>query len=111
MLQGQRLHAEICCNKLFTKMDAPENGSTTVTVAVASRSKPKLAAARSGFSRLLPPGCSLILADVDVESGVSSMPMSLQETRQGALNRLGTLQMTEVGRSADFCISFEGGVD
>ncbi|CAJ1456236.1 unnamed protein product [Effrenium voratum] len=78
-----------------------------VFVVVASRSAPKVEAARRGFQRLEK---AATITGVEVESGVPAQPKG-EQTRQGALNRLRAARATAEGARADFCIAFEGGVE
>lgn len=82
-----------------------------ITVVVGSASKPKVEAARLGFERLLPPGAALSVTGVEVPSGVAAQPFGFEETRRGALQRLEAARGSAAGRSADFAIAFEGGVE
>ncbi len=84
-------------------------------VAIGSLRPPKVEAVRSvmdkvvGFLGFRPDAISYIAHDV--ESGVSSMPLSVQEIRRGACNRameVRRLVEAEIG-SVDFAIGLEGG--
>lgn len=78
-----------------------------ISVVVASRSLPKVCAAQRGFERLT----NVEVQGVEASSGVAAQPMGLEETRQGALNRLRAARATPEGAAADFCMAFEGGVE
>ncbi|CAE7362052.1 unnamed protein product [Symbiodinium pilosum] len=80
-----------------------------ISVVVASRSAPKLEAARQGFQQVT--NRPLELSGVDADSGVSAQPRGHEETRRGALQRLRAARETADGARADFCIAFEGGIE
>lgn len=112
-IKGQRVHIEMSVKRacVTTVVDCPDVQAKEIVVVVASKSKPKLEAAKSGFDRMLPSGCVLKIVGVDVPSGVAAQPVGMQETQLGARNRLAAARASEVGRSAHFCIAFEGGVE
>lgn len=77
-------------------------------VIVTSRNPVKIAAVREAF-RTQFPDREVQLTSVDVDSGVPDQPMSDDETRQGASNRVANArsQMPD----ADFWVGLEGGLD
>jgi len=88
-----------------------DDGGSDVRVVVASCSRPKLEAARAAFKRMMFSHDALLLEGVEAPSEVSAQPRGRPETRLGALNRLKAARASAAGATADFCISFEGGVD
>lgn len=76
-------------------------------VLVASRNKVKGAAVHEAFARFLDETAEVILSENEVDSGVSSQPVSLAETATGALNRLSQIRKT---RGYDYYVAIEGGV-
>ena len=83
-----------------------ETNMPLLRLAVASANPVKLNAAKEAF--MLSMGKSIDLLSVNVASGVSEQPMSYEETRLGAKNRVENA-MLEL--AADYYIAFEGGVD
>lgn len=77
-------------------------------VIVASENPVKLDATRRGFERVFPDE-EIENEGVKTASGVPDQPMSDEETRRGAYNRLRELQGR--GQEADYFISIEGGVE
>ncbi len=75
-------------------------------IAVASNNPVKKNAAKSAFELVFAQTVDIIPCDVD--SGVSDQPMSYEETRQGAFNRV---EASKVMVEADYYIAYEGGVD
>ncbi|ABC27356.1 uncharacterized conserved protein [Hahella chejuensis KCTC 2396] len=80
----------------------------SMEVIVASVNPVKVNAARNGFNRCFP-GLQIQCIGAPTESGVASQPLTDDETLQGALNRVQAAR--EVHPSADYWVSFEGGVD
>lgn len=84
-------------------------------IAVASLRTPKVEAVRSAFgkmnSRLNSAHESVEFIARKTDSGVSNMPMSIQELMQGARLRVADLrrQLTEVDSDIDFYVGLEGG--
>lgn len=77
-----------------------------LVVAVASGNPVKLLAAQASFEKCFEQMIEIV--SVSAPSGVPDQPMSTQETRLGAYNRvLVAKQMVE----ADYYIAYEGGVD
>jgi len=77
-------------------------------VIVTSNNPVKIAAVREAFmSRFTSSEIQLI--PVDVKSGVPDQPMSDQETRQGARNRVNNAKMQYP--DADYWVGMEGGLD
>lgn len=76
-------------------------------IIVASKNPVKIEAARTSFETAFADQEIEVLA-VDAPSLVSEQPMSTQETRDGAVNRVKYCQQHH---SADYYISYEGGVD
>lgn len=67
----------------------------------------KQMAALQGFQEMFP-GEEFLLEGIQVESGVSSQPLTDEETYQGALNRAGLSRQRLPG--GDFWVGIEGGV-
>jgi len=76
-------------------------------IIVASKNPVKIEAARTSFETAFADQKIEVFA-VDAPSLVSEQPMSTQETRDGAVNRVKYCQQHD---SADYYISYEGGVD
>jgi inosine/xanthosine triphosphatase len=76
-------------------------------IIVASKNPVKIDAARTSFERAFPKDEIEVIA-VDAPSLVSDQPMTAQETRDGAVNRVKYCQQHHV---ADYYVSYEGGVD
>ena len=91
---------------------------TTLTVAVGSTNRCKIAAVSSAFRSILlvtdPSSfASLQVVGYDAPSLVSAQPMSESETRLGATNRAtsaAALALAATGLSPDFSVGLEGGV-
>lgn len=77
-------------------------------IAVASLNPVKIAAVEAAF-RTQFPGADLEVIPLSVASGVSHQPLSDEQTRQGARNRVLNLQQRYP--HADFWVGLEGGVD
>lgn len=75
-------------------------------LAVASANPVKLNAAKEAF--LLVFQRDIEIVSLDVPSGVSDQPMTFNETRLGAKNRV---ENAKTDTKADYYIAFEGGVD
>lgn len=75
-------------------------------VVVASKNPVKINAAREGFERMFP-NDEFEVVGVEVASGVSDQPMSDEETKRGAMNRVENASMLEP--AADYWAAFEGG--
>jgi len=92
-------------------------------IAIASKNPVKIQAALSAFSKVFKKDPDDIKAlPFDVPSGVSEQPMSYQETREGAYNRVKNCmsycqsKQNEISDSIDYngidyYIAYEGGVD
>ena len=76
-------------------------------IIVASKNPVKIDAARTSFERAFPSDEIEVIA-VDAPSLVSDQPMTAQETRDGAVNRVKYCQQHQ---AADYYVSYEGGVD
>jgi inosine/xanthosine triphosphatase len=76
-------------------------------VALGTKNEAKTKACISVFERAFP-GEHIDVSGYSVESGVSDMPMSNDETYEGALNR--ALELTLLDSSADYYVGLEGGV-
>jgi inosine/xanthosine triphosphatase len=83
-----------------------ETNKSALILAVASANPVKLEAAKEAF--MLSWNKSIEIVSVDVPSGVSEQPMTYEETRLGAQNRV-EKAFAEI--EADYYIAFEGGVD
>jgi inosine/xanthosine triphosphatase len=79
-----------------------------ITIAVASFNPVKLGAVRTAFSAQFP-GVELDIIPVSVDSGVDDQPMSDQETRKGARNRV--LAARRKFPDVEYCVGLEGGLD
>lgn len=77
-------------------------------IVVASKNPVKVQAVKDAFKARFP-GAALILEAVSVESGVGDQPMSDQETRQGAYNRVS--HSRQAVPDADFWVGLEGGLE
>ena len=77
-------------------------------VVVTSHNPVKIAAAREAFLSQFPT-CEIQLIPVTVESGVPDQPMSDEETRQGARNRVANARLKNP--DADYWVGLEGGLD
>jgi inosine/xanthosine triphosphatase len=76
-------------------------------IIVASKNPVKIDAAKTSFARAFPAE-ELEVVAIDAPSLVSEQPMSSEETRDGAVNRVKYCQQHHV---ADYYVSYEGGVD
>lgn len=74
-----------------------------IKAAIASKNPAKVKAAEAVLEKL---DIVYDLAQADVESGVSAQPLSLAETRQGAINR----SKSALSGTLDLAIGLEGGV-
>ncbi len=72
-------------------------------VAVASKNPAKIKSVQDGFEEI---GNPIVLISVEADSGVSAQPFSIEETKQGAVNRA----TSSLGDSFDLAIGLEGGV-
>ncbi|MBN2884490.1 DUF84 family protein [Patescibacteria group bacterium] len=77
-------------------------------IIVASLNPVKIEAARQCFERAFPEQ-EFIVSGVAAKSGVSDQPLSNEETKRGASNRLESAKLLSPG--ADFYMAFEGGVE
>jgi inosine/xanthosine triphosphatase len=77
-------------------------------VVVASHNPVKIAAVREAFAMQFP-GQDLDVRPVSVSSGVSDQPMSDEETRRGARNRVA--RSRESLPDADYWVGLEGGLE
>ena len=77
------------------------------TVLVASKNPVKIEAIREGFRKVFPDNGYDFLS-VEVSSGVSEQPFGMEETLEGAKNRVEQLVRTQP--SAAFYAGIEGGV-
>ena len=82
--------------------------STKIKIAVASFNPVKLDAVKAAFTAQFP-GADLELIPLNADSGVSDQPMSDEETRRGARNRVNNA-MEELP-DADYWVGLEGGLD
>eukprot|EP00405_Crypthecodinium_cohnii_P011792 CAMPEP_0206432162 /NCGR_PEP_ID=MMETSP0324_2-20121206/7761_1 /ASSEMBLY_ACC=CAM_ASM_000836 /TAXON_ID=2866 /ORGANISM="Crypthecodinium cohnii, Strain Seligo" /LENGTH=208 /DNA_ID=CAMNT_0053898159 /DNA_START=20 /DNA_END=646 /DNA_ORIENTATION=- len=83
---------------------------SSLYVVVASKSRPKVQAARIGFERMLGKSIKLAVQGVEVDSSVAAQPFG-EETRKGAFQRLAAARETGAGNEADFVVAYEGGVE
>lgn len=77
-------------------------------VIIASENPVKINAVRQAFSQMFPPQ-SFDFIGVNVLSGVSSQPLSDEETYQGALNRTNNAAISEP--NAEYWVGIEGGLE
>jgi inosine/xanthosine triphosphatase len=77
-------------------------------IIVTSHNPVKISAVRQAFESQFPRN-ELTLVPVSVDSGVPDQPMSDEETRQGALNRVANAR--RMIPDADFWVGLEGGLD
>ena len=77
-------------------------------IVVASHNPVKVGAVENAFASQFP-AAELKLFPVSVASGVSDQPMTDEETRQGARNRVGNCK--DVMPDADFWVGLEGGLE
>lgn len=84
------------------------NYSTTesLTIAVASHNPVKVKAAQQAFAAVFP-NAKIAVIEVAADSGIPDQPMSYEQTREGAHNRV----TNSAAVKADFYIAYEGGVD
>ncbi len=80
--------------------------TTSITLVIASKNPVKINAAEIAFRRAFDLEVDVISCNAD--SQVSDQPMTYEETRQGALNRVENAKHMHEG---DYYIAFEGGVD
>ncbi len=80
----------------------------TLKVVVTSFNPVKIEAVRQAFLSQFP-AHEIQLVPVQVESAVADQPMSDDETRQGARNRVAAARLKMAG--ADFWVGLEGGLD
>ncbi len=80
--------------------------NTSVEIIVASKNPVKINAVAEGFKSFFP---EVKVIGVSLESGVSDQPMSDEETRRGALNRVTQAKLHSP--SSDFWVGIEGGVE
>ena len=76
-------------------------------VAVGSKRGPKVNATRAAFTDAFAPQ-TIMLLGFEVESGVSSHPVTAEETMLGAMNRVIAARHLQPG--ADFFVGIEGGL-
>ena len=89
-------------------MGAAKQGiKTSMKIIVASKNPVKIEAAKKSFAMAFANEEIDVIA-VDAPSLVSDQPMSTQETRDGAVNRVKYCQQHH---QADYYVSYEGGVD
>lgn len=89
--------------------DVSENAARkTKKIVLASHNPVKIRATYDAFRRMFP-GEDFDIERVNVPSGVSSQPMTDEETLAGALNRARNAQSSTPG--ADFWVGIEGGVE
>jgi len=79
-----------------------------VKVVVTSHNPVKIAAVREAFLTQFPSD-EFALIPLSVDSGVSEQPMSDQETRHGARNRVNNARIEQP--DADYWVGLEGGLD
>jgi inosine/xanthosine triphosphatase len=77
-------------------------------VVVASKNPVKIGAVREAFAAVFPDAL-LVVAGIEVDSGVGDQPDSDRKTRQGARER--ALRASDADPDADFWVGLEGGVD
>ena len=77
-------------------------------IIVTSHNPVKIGAVRQAFESRFP-GQAFELIPISVDSGVSDQPMSDDETRQGARNRVKKAQVALA--EADYWVGLEGGLD
>ncbi len=77
-------------------------------VVVSSKNPVKLSAARNAFEAVFD-GSDIDIVAVSVESGVSEQPMSDDETRTGAENRVRNAKAAHP--DADYWVGLEGGIE
>jgi inosine/xanthosine triphosphatase len=76
-------------------------------ILVASQNQIKAEAVREAFRRLLDEAVNVQLSNDEIDSGVSSQPLSLEETARGALNRLNAITAVP---GYDYYVAIEGGI-
>lgn len=85
-----------------------EKPGQTLTVVVTSLNPVKIEAAREAFLRSFPL-YEIQVVPLQVSSGVADQPMSDNETRQGARNRVADARLKVP--DADYWVGLEGGLD
>lgn len=78
-----------------------------ITIVVGSKNPVKINAIKNAIA-IYYPDSEIYCNGIDAPSSVSEQPMTSQDTRNGALNRLRYCQLNE---HADFYAAIEGGVD
>lgn len=81
---------------------------TKKNIVVASLNPAKINAVKSAFEQLFP-NQEFQFQGIEVESGVAIQPMSDQETKQGALNRVHNAENSLP--NADFYVGIEAGIE
>ena len=77
-----------------------------LTIAVASHNPVKVKAAQQAFAAVFA-NTQIDVIEVDADSGVPDQPMSYEQTREGAYNRVINSRAVQ----ADYYIAYEGGVE
>lgn len=91
------------CEKMATNKPVQ-----ALKIVVTSHNPVKIAATRQAFASQFP-GIEIQYVSVAVESGVPDQPMSDQETRKGARNRVANARLGTP--EADYWVGLEGGLD
>ena len=86
-------------------------GDSTLKIAVGTTRAPKVEGVKAGFyecaAHYAPLRGKVEFVFEKTESGVSDMPLSIEETMEGALNR--ALALLKSGLEADYYVGIEGG--
>ncbi|MCL1141163.1 inosine/xanthosine triphosphatase [Shewanella gaetbuli] len=83
-----------------------------ISILVGSKNPVKIAAAQEAIQQYFP-SAAIHCAGIDAPSGVAQQPMSAEETKKGAINRVKYCQQHAIntGIEADYYVAMEGGVD
>jgi len=77
-------------------------------IVISSSNPVKIAASKAAFAAIFP-SLDMEFVSVNVESGVSEQPVSDEETRLGASNRMNNARQAQP--DADFWVGLEGGLE
>lgn len=81
---------------------------TIMKVLVASKNPVKINSVKIGFNRVFP-NTNLVFDGISVPSDINDQPLTVEETYQGAINRINNMQ--KINTSADYYVGIEGGLE
>ncbi len=84
--------------------------NTVIRIRVASKNPVKVTAAHQAFNQVFP-NHTIHCEGMETESGVADQPMTENETRLGAQNRIRYCRAHDTNKEEDYFVSMEGGVD